>query len=120
MRLYERFGITRDNDSLYDEYGNLKQQPTPSDFYELLNEREETRPLAGILSRFVTGSAANLGGMTNIDMNNKYIVLDISEIGKELLPFGTLLAADICLDYCRMSRAENNEFRIIRQKWIEW
>lgn len=40
-------------------------------------------------------------------MNNKYIVLDISEIGKELLPFGTLLAADICLDYCRMSRAEN-------------
>ena len=75
--------------------------------YELLNEREETRSLAGILSRFVNGSAANLGGETNIDMNNKYIVLDISEIGKELLPFGTLLAADICLDYCRMSRAEN-------------
>ena len=107
MRLYERFGITRSNDSLYDEYGELRPQPTPADFYELLNEREETRPLAGILSRFVTGSAANLGGMTNIDMNNKYIVLDISEIGKELLPFGTLLAADICLDYCRMSRAEN-------------
>ncbi|MFQ9125533.1 MAG: hypothetical protein ACLR4Z_00430 [Butyricicoccaceae bacterium] len=75
---------------------NRDRQPTPADFYELLNEREETRPLAGILSRFVTGSAANLGGMTNIDMNNKYIVLDISEIGKELLPFGTLLAADIC------------------------
>lgn len=107
MRLYERFDITRDNDSLYDEYGNLKSQPTPADFYELLNEREETRSLAGILSRFVNGSAANLGGETNVDMNNKYIVLDISEIGKELLPFGTLLAADICLDYCRMSRAEN-------------
>ena len=107
MRLYERFGITRDNDSLYDEYGNLKPQPTPADFYELLNEREETKSLAGILSRFVNGSAANLGGETNVDMNNKYIVLDISEIGKELLPFGTLLAADICLDYCRISRAEN-------------
>ena len=107
MRLYEKFGITRDNDSLYDEYGSLKPQPTPADFYELLNEREETKSLAGILSRFVNGSAANLGGETNIDMNNKYIVLDISEIGKELLPFGTLLAADICLDYCRMSRAEN-------------
>lgn len=107
MRLYEKFGITRDNDSLYDEYGNLKPQPTPADFYELLNEREETKSLAGILSRFVNGSAANLGGETNVDMSNKYIVLDISEIGKELLPFGTLLAADICLDYCRMSRAEN-------------
>lgn len=107
MRLYERFGITRDNDSLYDADGTLKPQPTPADFYNLLSEREETKPLAGILSRFVNGSAANLGGETNVDMNNKYIVLDISEIGKELLPFGTLLAADICLDYCRMSRAEN-------------
>lgn len=69
-------------------------------------EQEDTKPLASILSRFVNGSAANLGKATNIDMTNKYIVLDISEIGKDLLAFGTLLAADICLDYCRKSRSE--------------
>lgn len=105
-RLYKRFGITRDNDSLLTKDGRPKRQPTPKDFYDLLMEQEDTRPLASILSRFVNGSAANLGKATNIDMTNKYIVLDISEIGKDLLAFGTLLAADICLDYCRKSRSE--------------
>lgn len=105
-RLYRRFGITRDNDSLLTKDGRPKQQPTPKDFYNLLMEQEDTKPLASILSRFVNGSATNLGRETNIDMSNKYIVLDISEIGKDLLAFGTLLAADICLDYCRKSRSE--------------
>lgn len=105
-RLYKRFGITRDNDSLLTKDGRLKRQPTPKDFYNLLMEQEDTKPLASVLSRFVNGSAANLGGETNIDLNNKYVVLDISEIGKDLLAFGTLLAADICLDYCKRSRSE--------------
>lgn len=105
-RLYKRFGITRDNDSLLTKDGRPKRQPTPKDFYDLLMEQEDTKPLASILSRFVNGSAANLGKATNIDMTNKYIVLDISEIGKDLLAFGTLLAADICLDYCKRSRSE--------------
>ena len=105
-RLYRRFGITRDNDSLLDREGRLRPQPTPKDFYDLLMEQEDTKHLASILSRFVNGSAANLGGETSIDLNNKYIVLDISEIGKDLLAFGTLLAADICLDYCKRSRSE--------------
>ena len=106
IRLYGRFGVTRDNDSLLDEDGQPRRQPTPRDFYDLLMEQEETKPLASVLSRFVNGSAANLGGETNIDMGNKYIVLDISDIGKDLLAFGTLLAADICLDYCKRSRSE--------------
>ena len=105
-QLYRKFGITRDNDSLLDEDGQPRWQPTPRDFYDLLMEQEETKPLASVLSRFVNGSAANLGGETNIDMGNKYIVLDISDIGKDLLAFGTLLAADICLDYCKRSRSE--------------
>lgn len=106
IRLYKRFGITRNNDSLLTRSGQPKRQPTPKDFYDLLSEQEDTKPLASILSRFVSGSAVNLGGETNISMTNKYIVLDISEIGKDLLAFGTLVAADICLDYCRKSRSE--------------
>ena len=105
-RLYRKFGITRNNESLLTKDGRPKRQPTPTDLYNLLMEQDETRPLASILSRFVSGSAAGLGKATNIDMTNKYIVLDISEIGKDLLAFGTLLAADICLDYCRKSRSE--------------
>ena len=48
-----------------------------------------------------------MGKATNIDLRNKYIVLDISEIGKDLLAFGTLLATDICMEYCKQDRAEN-------------
>ena len=106
-QLYRRFGITRNNNSLLDKDGRFKPQPTPTDFYNLLLEKEETKPLASILSRFVKGSASNLGRATNIDLRNKYIVLDISEIGKDLLAFGTLLAADICMEYCKQNRAEN-------------
>ena len=106
-QLYRRFGITRNNNSLLDKDGHFKPQPTPTDFYNLLLEKEETKPLASILSRFVKGSASNLGRATNIDLRNKYIVLDISEIGKNLLAFGTLLAADICMEYCKQNRAEN-------------
>lgn len=105
-RLYGRFGVTRDNESLLDEDGRPRRQPTPKDFYDLLMEQEDTKPLASVLSRFVNGSAANLGGGTNIGMDNKYIVLDISEIGNDLLAFGTLLAADVCMDYARRSRSE--------------
>lgn len=106
-QLYRRFGITRNNNSLLDRNGHFKPQPTPADFYNLLLEKEETKPLASILGRFVKGSASNLGKATNIDLRNKYIVLDISEIGKDLLAFGTLLAADICMEYCKQNRAEN-------------
>ena len=105
-RLYKQFGITRSNASLADRNGRPKRQPTPRDFYNLLMKQGKTQPLASILSRFVDGSAANLGGETNIDLHNKYIVLDISEIGSDLLAFGTLLAADVCLDYCKRSRSE--------------
>ena len=106
-QLYRRFGINRNNNSLLDKDGSFKPQPTPTDFYDLLLEKEETKPLASVLSRFVKGSASNLGKATNIDLRNKYIVLDISEIGKDLLAFGTLLATDICMEYCKQDRAEN-------------
>lgn len=106
MQLYERFGITKDNDSLFADDGSPKRQPTPRDLYEILMEKEETRSLATPLNRFVNGSAASLGGETNIDLTNKYVVLDISEIGKDLRAFGAMLAADICLDYCKKSRTE--------------
>lgn len=116
VRFYERYGFTRDNDSLLNDFGDRRRQPTPKDLYEWLMTKEETRSLASPLSRFVSGSASNLGGETNVDLDNKYVVLDISEIGKELLPFGTMLAADVCLDYCRRSRAERKVI-ILDEVW---
>lgn len=57
-------------------------------------------------ARFVTGSAANLGRQTNVDLDNKYIVLDISEMPNDLLPLGMFLAVDFCWDKCKESRVQ--------------
>ncbi len=79
--------------------------PTLKDLYALLSGRPEVKSLALSLSRFVTGSASRLGQATNVDLENKYIVLDISEMGKDLLPLGMFLALDSCWDKCKESRA---------------
>lgn len=105
IECYGRKGITYDNASLFDGDGAFKEMPTLKDLYALLSERPEVKSLALSLSRFVTGSASRLGQATNVDLENKYIVLDISEMGKDLLPLGMFLALDSCWDKCKESRA---------------
>ena len=106
VECYKRFGINHSNNSLFNEEGTIKPMPILKDLYDVLIELEDTKNLALALSRFVTGSASRLGQHTNIDLNNKYIVLDISEMGKDLLPLGMFLALDFCWDKCRESRIE--------------
>ena len=45
-----------------------------------------TKRIAIIISRFVTGSAQSFNRQTNVDLSNKYIVLDLSELKGKLLP----------------------------------
>lgn len=106
VECYAGFGITFDNASLYDENGGMKPMPDQSDLYEILRQKPETKGLATAQARFVTGSAKNLGRQTNVDLDNKYIVLDISEMPKDLLPLGMFLAVDFCWDKCKESRVQ--------------
>ena len=106
VECYAQLGISFDNDSLYDENGHMKPMPDQSDLYKLLQSRPETKGLATAQARFVTGSASNLGRQTNVDLTNKYIVLDISEMPKDLLPLGMFLAVDFCWDKCKESRVQ--------------
>ena len=105
IECYGQKGITYDNASLFDRNGTFKEMPTLKDLYALLSQRPELKSLTLALSRFVTGSASRLGQATNVDLGNKYIVLDISEMGKDLLPLGMFLALDSCWDKCKESRA---------------
>jgi len=101
VETYAKFGITHDNDSLTD-----KAMPTLKDLHDNLSGKPETKGLALALSMFVSGSASRLGGHTNVDLNNKYIVLDISEMGKGLLPIGMFLALDFVWDEAKKSRVQ--------------
>ena len=105
IETYSKFGINHDNESLLDNVtSKIKLMPTLKDLHEILLEKPETKGLALALSMFVSGSASRLGGQTNVDLNNKYIVLDISEMGKELLPLGMFLALDFVWDEAKKSR----------------
>ena len=104
IECYAKREITHDNGSLFNEDGSFKEMPTLKDLYAILEVHPEAKNLALSVSRFVTGSAKRLGRKTNVDLDNKYIVLDISEMSKDLLPLGMFLALDYCWDKCKESR----------------
>ena len=85
IECYGRFGITFDNASLFEEDGKtLKEMPVVKDWYDLLMERSETRHLAVVLTRYVSGSAASMGGRTNVDTDNPYTVIDLTGLSDDL------------------------------------
>jgi type IV secretory pathway VirB4 component len=101
VECYSRFGITHDNKTIAG-----KKMPILKDLHAVLAEKPETKNLSLVINRFVSGSAASLGGHTNVDLNNKYIVLDISEMGKDLLPLGMFLALDFVWSEAKKSRIQ--------------
>ena len=106
IRTYEKFGITFDNKSLVDEQGRFKKMPTLKDLKEELLSREETKQLTFMIEKFVTGSFASFGGETNVDLNNKFIVIDISDLPETLKPFGYHAGFMIVDDKAKSSRVE--------------
>ena len=73
VECYDRYGITFDNASVVDENGAFKEMPIIPDWYNVLLERAETKHLAVVLTRYVTGSAAAMGRRNHISIDNKYI-----------------------------------------------
>ncbi len=106
LRTYKKFGIEFDNKSLFDDNGKFKKMPTLKDLYEELLSKEETNGLALIIEKFAVGSLAAFGGETNVDLNNKYIVLDISEMTDHLKPLGMFMALDYVWDKAKESRIQ--------------
>lgn len=108
IKTYTQFGITHDNTSLYTDASRTVMKPMPilGDLYENLKENPLTTRLATIVSRFVTGSAQSFNRQTNVDLSNKYIVLDISELKGKLLPVGMMIALDYVWDQVKADRTK--------------
>ena len=98
VECYQRYGIDFDNRSLLDEDGNFKEMPILADWYEVLQKNPETKHLAVVLARYVTGSAAAMGGRNNVLLDNKFIVLDISGLSDDMIADGTFWATDVAYD----------------------
>ena len=98
VECYRRYGIGFDNTSITDESGAFKTMPVFADWYEVLSENPDTKHLAVVLARYVTGSAAAMGERNDIDLNNKYIVLDTTGMPEDLILPGIFWATDVAND----------------------
>jgi len=108
IKTYADFGITHDNDTLYEDSENskMKSMPILGDLHKHLLENPMTARVAAIVSRFVTGSAQSFNRQTNVDLSNKYVVLDISELKGKLLPVGMMIALDFVWDNIKADRTK--------------
>ena len=117
IRTYHGLGIMHDNDTLinpnYDptspqgqENKPFKPMPVLGDLHKLLLERDETKRMANIINRLVHGSASTFNQQTNVNLDNKYVVLDISELTGDLLTVGMFVALDYVWDKAKEDRTK--------------
>ena len=120
LKTYADFGITHDNDSLYEDINavppKMKPMPILGDLYKNLQGNKMTERIAVILSRFVTGSAQSFNRQTNVDLTNKFIVIDLSELKGKLLPVGMVIALDYIWDKIKSDITEKKAV-IIDEIW---
>ena len=108
IRTYAEKGITNDNSSLYKngKSGEYKEMPILEDLYNQLKKDPKTDRIANILNLLVHGSASSFNGRTNVNLDNKYIVLDISNLSKSLQTVGMYVALDYVWDKIKEDRTK--------------
>lgn len=106
IQAYRQKGIFHDNTSLIDPKHpeRYKEMPVLEDVFNILKQNPDTRRLANIMNRLVNGSASTFNQQTNVNLENKYTVLDISELTGDLLTVGMFVALDYVWDKAKEDR----------------
>lgn len=97
IKTYAKKSITHDNDSVYqdDSKKTLKEMPILEDLYNELLQNTQMGDVATVLNMLVHGSASNFNGQTNVDLNNRYVVFDLTELTGKLRPVGMYMVLDL-------------------------
>lgn len=120
IRTYAKFRISMDNKSLLDpnKNGKYKAMPVLGDLREELNPDkvivdedgtkrkvgEDGKRLFNVLGRYVSGSAKSFNMPTNVNLENKFVVVDVSDLTPEMLPLGMFIALDFVMDKAKQDR----------------
>lgn len=106
VKTYALKGITHDNKTLADKAdpNKYKEMPVLGDLYNILISDTSTERLGHILNRLVHGSAGTFNQQTNVNLDNKYTVFDISELSGDLLPEGMFTVLDYVWDKAKEDR----------------
>ncbi len=111
IKTYGNFGITSRNKSLLDpsDPSKYKTMPTLGDLHKTLEKSLDngSKRLYHALARYISGSAKSFNRQTNVNLDNKFIVLDVSELTDEMLPVGMFVALDYVWDKAKEDRAKN-------------
>ncbi len=114
IEAYREKGITHDNGSLPDRtkpfqngLPQYKEMPILGDVYDALKKQgPNAGRIATILYRYVHGSASSFNAQTNVSLDNRYIVIDLSEFDEELQPVGMFVALDYIYDKIKEDRTK--------------
>lgn len=115
MKMYEDFGITANNESIYENVTDeiLKEMPIMQDFYERVCASNELNgDISVILSKFIDGAARNMNGHTNVDLENKFIVFGMENIDKDLLAPTLFMILDYVWGKCRQDKTKKKMISI--------
>ena len=104
LKVYQQYGITKDNSSIYkvDEgfsfAPKLVDMPTLEDVYSEMQKTAQLKEHAVMLKSYVSGSLSYFNGRTNVDLNNNYIVADISKVNGDSMALAMFMVLDLFWD----------------------
>lgn len=114
MMAYADYGITEDNRSLElpGQPGKYKQMPLVGDVQKHLRTMKDGERIADILDLEVHGSASIYNTPTNVDLDNKFIVFDLSGLDgdKELLPSTAFTVIQYIVGLMQADRTQKTVF----------
>ena len=117
VNTYHDFKIFQNNESIYvkDENGNkivdsdtgkykIKEMPILQDLYNRMEKTEGCKRMATIIRRFVYGSARNFNQPTNVNLDNEFTVIDLSNLTDDMLLLGMWIALDFASSKAKENR----------------
>lgn len=101
LNCYADFGITRDNTSLLNPDGSFKAMPDLEALTPYLSQIDALQDIVMAVQQIVR---MGLGGQTNVDLDSKMVVIDVTHMGQDLLPLGIFVATEYAQDEISRSR----------------
>lgn len=106
-KVYGRFGITNDNDSIFDlENGGYKKMPLLEDLQKEMQNVPELHRICNILNPLIRGSMACYNRPTNVDLKAKYIVFDFNGMKGPTLTMSMFVVLDFVWTKIKEDRAK--------------
>lgn len=117
IKCYSQKGITEENESLFEvdskskilnkkKFKTADKMPKLSDLYDLLKVDKKMKSFATILKPYISGSMKYLNNYTNIDNENKLIVVDIHEVSEKEMPIVMFIITDFFWDAIKKDRSK--------------